>query len=122
MALVIDIAVIIPRRLIAMKAIVGGVRYDCIVECLYMKKEYYFLLLILIMAERSDLPTTPSSWSLSDEAMNRNNALEAISGELQGFYPENNGREGLFMNIQAGFIVALGNYPGSSLAKRPSAS
>ncbi|MEK7195747.1 MAG: hypothetical protein AAB659_00670 [Patescibacteria group bacterium] len=114
MALVIDIAVIIPRRLIAMKAIVGGVRYDCIVECLYMKKEYYFLLLILIIAgalRLTNLTTTPPGL-YPDEAMNGNNALEAIStGNFKVFYPENNGREGLFMNIQAGFIVALGNYP-----------
>jgi len=43
-----------------------------------------------------------------DEAMNGNNALEAIStGQFKIFYPENNGREGLFMNIQAGFLKVL---------------
>lgn len=37
-----------------------------------------------------------------DEAMNGNNALEAIAtNNFKVFYPENNGREGLFMNIQA---------------------
>ncbi len=37
-----------------------------------------------------------------DEAMNGNNGLEAIAtGEYKLFYPENNGREGLFINIQA---------------------
>lgn len=37
-----------------------------------------------------------------DEAMNGNNALEAIeTGNFKVFYPENNGREGLFINIQA---------------------
>lgn len=41
-----------------------------------------------------------------DEAMNGINALEAWrSGHFQLFYPENNGREGLFINIQA---LALG--------------
>ncbi|MEY4731630.1 MAG: hypothetical protein RL681_576 [Candidatus Parcubacteria bacterium] len=41
-----------------------------------------------------------------DEAMNGNNALEALStsqpiGGFKLYYPENNGREGLFINIQA---------------------
>ena len=47
-----------------------------------------------------------------DEAMNGNNALEAIStGNWKIFYPENNGREALFINIQALSIKALGNEP-----------
>ncbi|MBI3638431.1 hypothetical protein HY227_01660 [Candidatus Wolfebacteria bacterium] len=48
-----------------------------------------------------------------DEAMNGNNALEALSptGHFKVFYPENNGREGLFMNIQALSIYAFGNEP-----------
>src|SRR3989344_5840017 len=37
-----------------------------------------------------------------DESVNGINALQVIhSGELKLFYPENNGREGLFINIQA---------------------
>jgi len=37
-----------------------------------------------------------------DEAMNGNNALEAMrTGSYKPFYPENNGREGLFINIEA---------------------
>lgn len=47
-----------------------------------------------------------------DEAMNGNNALEALdTGDYKLFYPENNGREGLFINIQALSIKALGNSP-----------
>ena len=47
-----------------------------------------------------------------DEAMNGNNALEASrTGDYKLFYPENNGREGLFINIQALSIQALGNTP-----------
>ncbi len=47
-----------------------------------------------------------------DEAMNGNNALEAISTEnYKIFYPENNGREGLFINIQALSIALFGNFP-----------
>lgn len=44
-----------------------------------------------------------------DEAMNGNNALEAIkTGNYKLYYPENNGREGLFINIQALFLKAVG--------------
>ncbi|MBI2121979.1 MAG: glycosyltransferase family 39 protein [Candidatus Sungbacteria bacterium] len=47
-----------------------------------------------------------------DEAMNGNNALEAIAtGDFKWFYPENNGREGLFINIQALSIWFFGNEP-----------
>ena len=61
-----------------------------------------------------------------DEAMNGNNALEALSsghilkslmtfgnsGEgFKVFYPENNGREGLFINIQAISVAIFGNFP-----------
>ncbi len=47
-----------------------------------------------------------------DEAMNGNNAVEAIaSGDWKVFYPENFGREGLFINIQSLSIMALGNTP-----------
>jgi len=48
-----------------------------------------------------------------DEAMNGNNALEALSanGSFKFFYPENNGREGLFINIQAMSVAIFGNEP-----------
>lgn len=47
-----------------------------------------------------------------DEAMNGNNALEAIgTGDYKIFYPENNGREGLFINIQSLSIRIFGNEP-----------
>lgn len=47
-----------------------------------------------------------------DEAMNGNNALEALStGEFKMFYPENNGREGFFINIQALSVFLFGNFP-----------
>lgn len=49
-----------------------------------------------------------------DEAMNGNNALEALAtGNWKIFYPENNGREGLFINIQAISIALFGNTPGA---------
>ena len=47
-----------------------------------------------------------------DEAMNGNNALEALAtGHFKVFYPENNGREGLFINIQAISVAAFGPTP-----------
>lgn len=47
-----------------------------------------------------------------DEAMNGNNALEALAGsDFKVFYPENNGREGLFINIQALSLYLFGNEP-----------
>ncbi len=45
-----------------------------------------------------------------DEAMNGNNALEALeSHRFAVFYPENNGREGLYINVAAAFVGWFGN-------------
>ena len=47
-----------------------------------------------------------------DEAMNGNNAQESIdTGDFKIFYPENFGREGLFINIQALSINKFGHHP-----------
>jgi 4-amino-4-deoxy-L-arabinose transferase-like glycosyltransferase len=47
-----------------------------------------------------------------DEAMNGVNALVANdTGNYQIFYPENNGREGLFIGIQAISVKIFGNHP-----------
>ncbi len=47
-----------------------------------------------------------------DEAMNGNNALEMLqTGGFKWFYPDNNGREGLFINIQALSLKLFGNEP-----------
>jgi len=51
-----------------------------------------------------------------DEAVNGNNALEALdtaspTGGFKIFYPDNNGREGLFINIQAISLKLFGNEP-----------
>ncbi len=69
------------------------------------KKTYWFLLfLILIIAtffrvwHISQIP--PSLYP--DEATNANNALEAVkTGDYKIFYVDNNGREGLFINLMA---------------------
>lgn len=47
-----------------------------------------------------------------DEAMNGNNGLEAVAtNNFKIFYPENNGREGLFINIQAFSVAFWGHEP-----------
>ena len=47
-----------------------------------------------------------------DEAMNGNNAIQALeAGDYKVFYPENNGREGLFINLQAQSVRVFGNKP-----------
>jgi len=47
-----------------------------------------------------------------DEAVNGNNVLEAIeTGNYKLFYPENNGREGLFINLQSIPVRIFGNEP-----------
>lgn len=47
-----------------------------------------------------------------DEAMNGNNAIQALeTGDYKVYYPENNGREGLFIALQAQSIKIFGNKP-----------
>ena len=46
-----------------------------------------------------------------DEAINGNQAIEALeTGHFRVFYPENNGREGLFINLGALSIAAFGKH------------
>lgn len=67
-----------------------------------------FLIIIAAFLRLYNLETTPPGL-YPDEAMNGNNALEAVrDGTFKLFYPENNGREGLFINIQALFLAATG--------------
>src|SRR3989344_3330816 len=47
-----------------------------------------------------------------DEAMNGNNAIHALqTGDYSVYYPDNYGREGLFINIQAQALRIFGNEP-----------
>ena len=56
----------------------------------------------------ADIENIPSG-IYPDEAVNGMDALRAIeTGNYQLFYPDNNGREGLFINIQAFFIKLMG--------------
>src|SRR5947207_2649034 len=48
----------------------------------------------------------------ADESMNGSNALENIENHsFKVFYPENFGREGLFINIQTIFVELFGSQP-----------
>jgi len=58
-----------------------------------------------------DLGSTPPGL-YPDEAMNGNDASEALANkQFEVFYRDNNGREGLFINIQALSISIFGNKP-----------
>src|SRR3972149_2724960 len=79
-----------------------------------MRKEYWLLFLIIGVAaflRLWSLPDAPPGL-YPDEAMNGNNALEALAtGDFKVFYPENNGCEGLFINIQSFSVFLFGNEP-----------
>ncbi len=75
------------------------------------------ILIIAIFLRTYHLSSLPPGL-YPDEAMNGNNALEVLGsgdfstegGPASGwkvYYPENNGREGLFMNIQAVFLATF---------------
>lgn len=86
-------------------------------------KKYNILFLVVILAlaiffRLYQIKTVPPGL-YPDEAMNGNNAVEALGDGSMGsflqnakvFYPENNGREGLFINIQALSVKFFGNEP-----------
>lgn len=73
-----------------------------------------FLIAIIILASFLRLwqiKTIPPGFYF-DEAMNGNNAMEAWDTKnFKLFYPENNGREGLWINMMAPFLAIFGNEP-----------
>ncbi len=75
-------------------------------------REFTIVILIILVAtifRLYKLDTFPPGL-YPDEAMNGNNAIQAYeTGEYKIFYPENNGREGLFIAIQSLSIRAFGN-------------
>lgn len=90
------------------------------------KKEFFILLFVIIVAaflRFSELTQFPPGL-YPDEAMNGSNALEAnATGHYKVFYPENNGREGLFINIQAIFLksfLAFSPFPAPWMLHVPS--
>lgn len=88
-----------------------------------------FLILGIAMFFRFFLISQIPPGLYPDEAMNGSNAQETIQngGPLsagKAFYPENNGREGLFINIQAFFLEILipdGKTPEPWMLRIPSA-
>lgn len=86
----------------------------CYTICIMSKTEKFVfgcIVLIAIVMRFGGLSWAPPGL-YPDEAMNGNNALEALrEGDFKLFYPENNGREGLFINIQAISIKLFGNTP-----------
>lgn len=78
---------------------------------------FFLVLIIAAFFRLYQLKTIPPGL-YPDEAMNGNNALEAIrTSNYKIFYPENNGREGLFINIQAMLLKLLGASSGEFLPK-----
>lgn len=70
---------------------------------------FIFILLLAAFFRFWHITETPPGL-YPDEAMNGNNTLEALeTGKFKLFYPENNGREGLFINIQALSVWMFGN-------------
>src|SRR3989344_5603069 len=76
--------------------------------------KWTIVLLIIIVAAvfRLQSITSIPPGLYPDEAMNGNNAIQALeTGNFKVFYPENNGREGLFINLQAISLKIFGNEP-----------
>jgi len=70
----------------------------------------FIILIIASFFRLSNIKTIPPGL-YPDEAINGNNALEALrTNTYKVFYPENNGREGLFINIQALFLKFFLNF------------
>ena len=66
------------------------------------------VLLIAAVLRLFQLGSIPAGF-YCDEAMDGNNAAETLeTGHFQVFYPENNGREGLYINLAAPFVYVLG--------------
>jgi 4-amino-4-deoxy-L-arabinose transferase-like glycosyltransferase len=74
----------------------------------------YALLLILALAtflRLFELTTIPPPLHF-DEAMNGNDAMENLeNGHIDVFYPQNGGREGLYINIETALIYLFGPEP-----------
>ncbi|MDP3053003.1 MAG: glycosyltransferase family 39 protein [bacterium] len=79
-----------------------------------IKNPWFLLIVIFLIASFLrfyDITKTPPGF-YPDEAINANNGVEAWeTGHLKVFYPENNGREGLWMNIVGFFVFKFGHEP-----------
>ena len=87
-------------------------------ETFFRKYSIFFLILVLALSvffRLYQIKSTPPAL-YPDEAMNGVNAVEALRSSpsddgYQVFYPDNNGREGLYINIQAVALKYFGNEP-----------
>ncbi|MBT9169088.1 MAG: hypothetical protein DDT19_02440 [Syntrophomonadaceae bacterium] len=79
-----------------------------------MSKLIWLVIIIIIIASflrLYNIAELPPGF-YPDEAIYANNGVEAWeTGNLKVFYPENNGREGLWPNIIGFFIVKFGHEP-----------
>lgn len=91
-----------------------GFLFKFVYTGLMRKKEFGILLCIITLGaffRFYDIASIPPGL-YPDEAMNGSNALEALrTGHFATFYPDNNGREGLFINIQAISVWLFGREP-----------
>lgn len=94
-----------------------AVSYKCVKINHMTKQVAVFVLVVAIAAlfRFYDIKNIPPGL-YPDEAMNGNNAIQALEdgppeGGFKIFYPENNGREGLFINIQALSLKIFGYHP-----------
>ena len=76
----------------------------------WLRRAALFLILGYAAFLRFDRITSTPPGLYRDEAMNGNNALKALeTGHFAVFYPEDNGREGLYINVAAAFVARFGN-------------
>jgi 4-amino-4-deoxy-L-arabinose transferase-like glycosyltransferase len=78
------------------------------------RRHYYALIVILALAaflRFFELTSIPPPLHF-DEAMNGNDAMENVErGSIDVFYPQNGGREGLYINIETALIYLFGPEP-----------
>src|SRR5712671_489092 len=80
-------------------------------EALSTRDSHIWLILILAIAailRLYALGSIPHGFT-NDEAQDGLSARQAIHEGLRVFYPENNGREGLYVNFATPLLLALGN-------------
>ena len=78
------------------------------------RKNYFWLVLVIVILagffRLYKIDSIPPGL-YPDEAMNGSNALQALETDnFKAFYPENNGREGMFINLQAISVSVFGNH------------
>ena len=86
---------------------------NCAAAISYGMKRWLIILLILVVAVFFRLYRIDSAppGLYPDEAINGNQAIETLeTGYYKVFYPENNGREGLFINLEAFSIAIFGKH------------